>query len=226
MRGILKMAVALVLAGLTLSTSLRAEPVTILALGGDSLTHGYGLPAEDGFVPQMQAWLTAQGADVAVINAGVSGGDTTAGGGAARLGWSLTDEVDAVIVALGGNDILRGGIPAEVARQNLAAILDQLAARDLPVLLVGQKATGNFGGAAYQQSFDAIYPVLAAQYGTALFPDFLAGGLNLLEDRDAVVATYLQGDGLHPNAAGGVKLVVAAMGGPAVLELVAQAQAH
>jgi acyl-CoA thioesterase-1 len=210
MRGILKTAVALVLAGVVLVAPARAEPVTVLALG-DSLTHGYGLAPEDGFVPRLEAWLTAEGAEVVLINAGVSG-DTTAGG-AARLGWSLTDEVDAVIVALGGNDILRG-IPAEVAQANLASILDQLTARDLPVLLVGQRASANFGQ-AYQQEFDAIYPALAAQYGAALFPDFLKG-LSDLPDRDQVVARFLQPDGLHPNAQG-VTLVVAAMG-PSVLE--------
>ncbi|WP_300517910.1 arylesterase [Aliiroseovarius sp.] len=218
MRGILKTARTLVLTGLVLTAPARAEPVTVLALG-DSLTQGYGLPTEAGFVPRLEAWLAAQGTDVTVINGGVSG-DTTAGG-AARLGWSLTDEVDAVIVALGGNDILRG-IPASVAQANLAAILDQIAARALPVLLVGQRATANFG-AAYQQEFDAIYPALAAQYDTALFPDFLEG-LNSLPDRETVVAGYLQADGLHPNAEG-VRLVVAAMG-PAVLELITRTSAR
>ena len=210
MRGILKTVVALVFAGLAFAAPLRAEPVTVLAFG-DSLTHGYGLPTQDGFVPQLEAWLTDQGAEVTLINAGVSG-DTTAGG-AARLGWSLTEDVDAVIVALGGNDILRG-IPAPVAQANLASILDQLSARDLPVLLVGQRASGNFG-ATYQQEFDAIYPALADQYGAALFADFLKG-LNDLPDRDQVVARYLQPDGLHPNAMG-VQLVVAAMG-PVIME--------
>jgi len=55
-----------------------AEPITVAALG-DSLTQGYGLPPEQGFVPQLQGWLRARGADVSILNAGVSG-DTTAGG--------------------------------------------------------------------------------------------------------------------------------------------------
>ena len=86
-----------------------AEPLTLVALG-DSLTAGYGLPEGEGFVPQLQGWLTAQGSDVLVVNAGVSG-DTSAGG-LARLDWSLTPETDALIVALGGNDLLRGLDPA------------------------------------------------------------------------------------------------------------------
>ena len=62
-----------------------AEPVTLVALG-DSLTEGYGLPPDQGLVPQLQAWLTTQGAEVTVVNAGVSG-DTTAGG-VSRLDWT------------------------------------------------------------------------------------------------------------------------------------------
>jgi len=76
----------------------QADSITIAALG-DSLTAGYGLETADGFVPQMQAWLDAQGAEVVLINAGVSG-DTTAGG-LSRTAWTLTPEVDAMIVALG-----------------------------------------------------------------------------------------------------------------------------
>lgn len=212
MARILKTAIALLLT----SFPALADPVTVLALG-DSLTHGYGLTTEEGFVPQMEGWLRDQGAEVTLINAGVSG-DTTAGG-AARLGWSLNDDVDAVIVALGGNDILRGIAP-EVAQANLNQILTDVGARDLPVLLVGQRASGNFG-AAYQQAFDAIYPALAETHGATLFPDFLAG-LTALEDRDAVLAQYFQPDRLHPNAQG-VSLVVAAMG-PAVLDLVTKAR--
>jgi hypothetical protein len=73
-----------------------ADEVVIAALG-DSLTQGYGLPAEQGFVPQLEAWLQARGHDVRLINAGVSG-DTTSGG-LARIGWTLTSEVQALIVA-------------------------------------------------------------------------------------------------------------------------------
>ena len=105
----------------------RAEPVTIAALG-DSLTQGYGLPQEAGFVPQLQDWLRAEGADVVLINAGVSG-DTTAGG-AARVDWTLTPEVDAMIVALGGNDLLRGIDPG-VSRENLDKILAVAEAKEV-----------------------------------------------------------------------------------------------
>jgi acyl-CoA thioesterase-1 len=200
------------LAMIFLSAPAVAEPVTLLAFG-DSLTQGFGLSPEDGFVAQMQAWLGDHGAAVTMMNAGVSG-DTTAGG-AARIAWSLTDEVDAVIVALGGNDFLRG-LPPEAVRANLDAILAEIGSRGLPVLLVGMQAPGNFG-AEYKAAFDAIYPDLAEAHGAALFPDFLQG-LADLDDPALVVRDYLQGDAVHPNAAG-VALIVARMG-PEVLALV------
>ena len=98
-------------------TPVNAETVTLVAFG-DSLTAGYGLTPDAGLVPQLQGWLTAQGVEVAVVNAGVSG-DTTAGG-LARLDWSLTSETDALMVTLGGNDMLRG-LPPEEAKGNLRA---------------------------------------------------------------------------------------------------------
>jgi acyl-CoA thioesterase-1 len=196
--------------GLIFSAPAWAEPITLVALG-DSLTAGYGLAPEAGLVPQLQAWLTEQGRDVVVINAGVSG-DTTAGG-LSRLEWSLTPETDALIVELGGNDMLRG-LPPEEARANLEAILKGGQARGLPMLLVGMKAPGNFG-ADYKARFDAIYPDLAAQYGAVLVPSFFAP---LTEMADPAAAqAMMQADGIHPNAEG-VKKIVTALG-PKVLEL-------
>lgn len=192
---------------------------TVIAALGDSLTQGYGLPQDEGFVPQMQAWLNERGADVRLVNAGVSG-DTTAGG-LSRVEWTLTGEVEALIVALGGNDLLRGIDPA-TARANLEAILEAAAARDVPVLLVGMTAPGNYG-AEYKADFDAIYPELARAHGALLAEDFL-GALTAIENRRGAVERYLQGDGIHPNV-DGVSLIVEALG-PEVLELVERAEAR
>mgnify|MGYP001764865053 CR=1 FL=1 len=185
--------------------------MTIAALG-DSLTEGYGLPPGEGFVPQLQAWLKDHGADVTVMNAGVSG-DTTAGG-LSRLDWTLTPEVKALIVTLGGNDLLRGIDPA-TSRANLDAILKGATAKGLPVLLIGMPAPGNYGP-DYKTQFDAIYPDLARQYGTLYVESFFAplgaGG------DPAALAPYLQADGIHPNR-DGVALIVAGLG-PMVLELI------
>lgn len=172
-----------------------ADQITIAAMG-DSLTQGYGLVQEEGFVPQLQAWLRARGHDVVVINAGVSG-DTTAGG-LARAAWTLTSDVDAMIVALGGNDLLRG-LPPEASRANLEGILQ--AAGDVPVLLAGLRAPGNYGP-DYANAFNAMYPELAAQYGAILVDSFLGGIREASEDDAAALSIYMQPDGIHPNALG------------------------
>ncbi|SNR80502.1 arylesterase [Puniceibacterium sediminis] len=208
-----KLAVALLLGWATFA---QAEPVEIVALG-DSLTAGYGLPREDGFVPQMQAWLRARGHDVTVVNAGVSG-DTTAGG-LSRVDWSLADSTDGMIVTLGGNDLLRGIDPTN-SRANLEGILKVAAARNLPVLLVGLRAPENYGP-QFKTSFDAIYPELANQYGTLYFPEFFQG-LTEGDRRPEDVRAYMQADGIHPNAEG-VMRIVAAMG-PSVEALIEQVQ--
>ena len=205
----------LVLALVVGAGAAQAEPVTVAALG-DSLTQGYGLAPDQGFVPQLQRWLDAEGTEAVLVNAGVSG-DTTAGG-LARVEWTLTPDIGAMIVALGGNDMLRGLDPAE-ARANLAGILDAAKARDIPVLLVGLEAPSNYGP-DYKAEFDAAYADLAADYGALLYPNFLAA---LTADTDLATAmrTYMQADGIHPNAEGVARIVEAL--GPSVLELLARA---
>ena len=201
--------------GLTLSlfaTAAFATPVTVAALG-DSLTAGYGLEQDEGFVPQMQAWLDAQGAEVTLLNAGVSG-DTTAGG-LSRADWTLTPDVDGVLVALGGNDYLRGLDPA-VSNANLDQILSKLQVADVPAFLVGLQAGTNYG-ADYALAFNGMYSTLAQTYSVPLYPDWFTA----LRADD--LQTYLQDDGIHPNAEG-VKLIVEDMG-PAILEFVNSLQA-
>ncbi|MGR3699419.1 MAG: arylesterase [Roseovarius sp.] len=192
------------------------EPVTVLALG-DSLTQGYGLPEQDGLVPQMQKWLNDQGVEATLINAGVSG-DTTAGG-AARVEWSLTPEVDAMIVTLGGNDLLRGIDPA-VSRGNLEVILQVAQAKGVEVLLVGLTAPGNYGP-EYKTAFDAIYPELSEAYGALLAPDFFAG---LGGGDPAALQRWFQADGIHPNADGVARIVEGL--GPSVLALIEATEAE
>ena len=190
--------------------------MTIAALG-DSLTAGYGLVPEQGFVPQLENWLQEAGADVAVINAGVSG-DTTAGG-LSRVGWTLSPEVDAMIVTLGGNDYLRGIDPA-VSAANLDGILAQGQAAGVPVLLVGLEVGTNYG-ADYKAAFEAMYADLAEKYQVPLYPDF-AAGLRAAADARGGLTSLMQADGIHPNAEGVVAIVDAI--GPVVLELVEEAR--
>ncbi|MEL6838668.1 MAG: arylesterase [Pseudomonadota bacterium] len=196
--------------------AVQAETVTIATLG-DSLTAGFGLPQMDGFVPQLQTWLQAQGADVRVINAGVSG-DTTAGG-LSRVGWTLTPDVDAMIVSLGGNDFLRGLDPS-VSRDNLDQILAAGAAEEVDMLLVGLEVGANYGP-AYKTQFEGMYVELAAKYDIPLYPDFAAGLRSAAAGQDGMAA-FLQPDGIHPNKQG-VAAIVAAMG-PTILDLVNSAE--
>lgn len=192
-----------------------AEPLRITAFG-DSLVHGYGLETGQGLVPQLQRWLHDNGVEVVLTNAGVSG-DTTAGG-AARIDWTLSDKPQGLIVLLGGNDMLRGMLPAD-AKVNLARILSAAQAQGVEVLLIGMQAPGNFGP-AYKADFDAIYRDLAAEYDSLLFEDAFAGILAQVGGDPVAAQQYLQRDGIHPDAQG-VALNVEAMG-PTVLELVAR----
>ncbi len=134
--------------------------------------------------------------------------------GLARVDWTLSADVDALIVSLGGNDVLRGLDPA-VSRINLDGILAAAKVRDIPVLLIGVAAPGNYG-ADYKAEFDAVFPALSKTYGTLLYPNFLQA-LAEMPDRSETIARYFQPDGLHPNAAG-VELIVKSIG-PSVAEL-------
>jgi acyl-CoA thioesterase-1 len=201
-------------ASVSLTTTSHANEITIAALG-DSLTQGYGLPNGQGFVPKLEAWLKGQGEDIKIINAGVSG-DTTAGG-VRRIDWTIQGDVDALIVALGANDLLRG-IDVASSRDNIDTILTKARAKGLPVLLIGLDVPGNFGG-DYEMAFEAIYPDMAEKHGTLLVKSFLAP---LIKNENILTAflKFMQPDGLHPNADGVVRIVEDI--GPAVQTLAAQ----
>lgn len=174
---------------LLVPASAYARTRTIVALG-DSLTAGFGLKAGEAFPARLEALLKAQGKDVAIRNAGLSG-DTTSGG-LARLDFATQGPIDGVMLGLGANDMLQGR-PVAQAQANLDAMLTRLRARRLPVLLLGMRAPSNWG-ADYQRAFDGLYPALARKHGAALYP-FLLDGV-------ALDPKLNQRDGIHPNAAG------------------------
>jgi acyl-CoA thioesterase I len=170
------------------SPALAAAPRLLIL--GDSLSAGYGLPHSDGFEVQLQQALKARGHDVAIIDGAVSG-DTSAGG-RARLDWAIGDGADAAIVELGANDGLRGLDPKDM-QANLTAILDDLAARHIPVLLTGMYAPPNLGP-DYQNAFRAVFDELGRRPDLLYDPFFLDG--------IAMHPDLMQADGLHANAAG------------------------
>ena len=157
---------------------------------GDSLTAGLGLPADQSLPALIGKKLKERGLDYEVVNAGVSG-DTSAGG-VRRLDWSLDGDVSVLVVALGGNDGLRGLPPSEL-KKNLATILDRARDRKIAVILAGMEAPPN-NGPDYTREFRSVYAQLATEYGVRLIP-FLLQGV-------AGDASLNQADGIHPNSRG------------------------
>ena len=174
-----------------------ATAKTILALG-DSLTVGYGLDAGHAMPDVLQAVLQKSGADIKILNAGVSG--DTAAQGAARLDWALTPDIGGIILELGANDALRG-LPPEQTEQALRQILDKAKSKNLPVLILGMKAPPNLGE-DYRAKFDTIYTRLADEYHQSIYSFYLDGvaGQHDLN----------QSDGIHPNDKG-VTIIVSRM---------------
>ncbi|PYR33505.1 MAG: arylesterase [Acidobacteria bacterium] len=173
----------------TSSATTRTGKPRIVALV-DSLTAGLGLAPDQAFPAVLQRRLDDEGLTYEVVNAGVSG-DTSAGG-LRRLDWSLEGDVRILIVALGGNDALRG-LPVEELRSNLSSIISQAQARGIRVILAGMEAPPNYGP-VYARSFHQVFPDLAKQYQVALLP-FLLQGV-------AGVAPLNQSDGIHPTVEG------------------------
>ncbi len=157
---------------------------------GDSLFAGYGVADSENFPTQLQTALKADGKDVVVVNAAVSG-DTTADG-VARLDWSLADKPDLVLLELGANDALRGLDP-DRARANLDQILSRIKAAGIPVLICGMIAPKNLGP-DYGAKFDPMYRDLAAKFQAPLYP-FILDGV-------ALDPALSQADGMHPNPKG------------------------
>ena len=157
---------------------------------GDSLTAGYGLESEEAYPALLQARMQAEGYDYEVVNAGVSG-DTSAGG-LRRLDWALAGDVRVIVVALGGNDGLRG-LPVEALKKNMQDIIAGSHARGIDVLIAGMEAPPNFGP-VYTAAFRQVYLDLAEEHQVVLVPFLLEGvaGIPDLNIRD----------GIHPNTQG------------------------
>ncbi|HXE79287.1 MAG TPA: arylesterase [Vicinamibacterales bacterium] len=166
------------------------ESIPRIVCLGDSLTAGLGVKPDEAYPALLERRLRDAGYRYEVVNAGVSG-DTSAGA-LRRLEWSLDDNVRVLIVAIGGNDGLRG-LPAAELRRNLAAIIETAQSRGVAVLLAGMEAPPNFGP-AYTREFRAVYADLAKRYRVGFVPFLLAGVAGVRE--------LNQADGVHPTAEG------------------------
>lgn len=177
-----------------LPLTVQAAPLKVMAFG-DSLFAGYGLSSDADNIPsQIEKALKAEGHDVVVVNAAVSG-DTTADG-LARIDWSLQDRPDLVLLELGANDALRGLDP-DRAKANLDQILARLKQANVAVLLCGMLAPRNLGP-AYAAKFDGMYKELADKYQVPLYP-FILDGV-------AMDQSLNQADGMHPNKDGALAI--------------------
>lgn len=181
-----------VVLGLWLAAGLGAAEPRTLIFFGDSLTAGLGVDPDEAYPALVQKKLADSGRSWRVVNAGLSG-ETTAGG-LRRLDWILRQRVDLIVIALGGNDGLRGIDPAS-SRSNLEAMIARVRERhpDAKIVLAGMQMPVNFG-AAYTQQFAAMYPELAKKCQVPLIPFLLegVGGVPALN----------QADGIHPTPEG------------------------
>ena len=187
MRRFLGVLVVLALGVLPMPAS--ASERVIVALG-DSLTAGFGVAPEEAWPALVEARLRREGYPFRVVNAGVSG-DTSAGG-LRRVDWVLRNRPEVAVVALGGNDGLRG-LGTDAMRTNLLAIVERFQGAGARVLVAGMEVPPNYG-ATYSRAFRSVFPDIARRTGSALMPFLLEGvaadpRLNL-------------SDGIHPNAAG------------------------
>ncbi len=163
-------------------------PATILVLG-DSLSGAWGIDTDEGWVALLQQKLSKQGFDYKVINASVSG-DTTRTG-LSRIESALQQHKPAVvIVALGGNDGLRGLAFSEI-ESSLASIIERCQKDGAQVLLSGVRLPPNYGP-VYIEQFAALYQGLSDRYGIPLVPRML--------DQVAGNRALMQQDGIHPKA--------------------------
>ena len=167
-----------------------ADPRPKVVCLGDSLTAGLGLVESQSYPSVLQRKIDAEDLGFEVVNAGVSG-DTSAGG-LRRLDWTLQGDVRLLVVALGGNDALRGLSVTEM-RENLAAIVQRAQARGVIVAIAGMQAPPNYGP-EYTVAFRQVFADVARQQRTLYIPFLL--------DKVAGDAALNQADGIHPNARG------------------------
>jgi acyl-CoA thioesterase-1 len=180
----------LVFALVTTAGAADTAPRTVVVLG-DSLSAGYGITVQQGWVNLLRQRIASEGYGYEVVNASVSGETTQ--GGLARLPRVLhLHKPDIVVIELGGNDGLRG-LPLATSRENLRRSIELARNAKARVVLVGMLIPPNYGP-RYAQEFRDMYTTLAAKYSVTLVPFLL--------DQVALNPELMQSDGIHANARG------------------------
>ena len=176
---------------LAVSASAQAATSRTIVVLGDSLSAGYGITVQEGWVNLLAQRLASEGYGYKVVNASVTGETTL--GGVSRLPRVLElHKPEIVIVELGGNDGLRG-LPLATSRENLQRAINLVRGAKAKVLLVGMMIPPNYGP-RYAQEFRDIFAGLATRNSVALVPFLL--------DEVALKPEFMQDDGIHPNAKG------------------------
>ena len=179
----------LVIFGVTAFSGITCAQTLIVVLG-DSLTEGFGVAKEEAYPHLLEQELLRKGHVVKVINAGISG--STSASAASRLRWYIRTNPDIVIIALGGNDGLRG-LSVEHMKSKLAEAIELALSEKIQVLLAGMQIPRNYG-TEYTESFRNAFYELAEQYNLQMIP-FLLKGVG-------GVSSLNQADGIHPNPEG------------------------
>ena len=193
MRQTSRRAAALLIAAIGIFASIppaRADAGMTVVCLGDSLTEGYGVAPEESYPSVVERRLNADGYDVRIVNAGISG--STSASALSRLRWQLRAKPDLLVLALGANDGLRGVAP-DATRQNLAETIQLALEHQVRVVLAGMTLPPNYGP-DHVAAFEQIFPALAKRYDLPLIP-FLLEGVAARPELNLA-------DGIHPNAEG------------------------
>jgi acyl-CoA thioesterase-1 len=180
----------LIFLSFSLTCFARAKDETRVLIVGDSLTEGYGVPKTSAYPYQLELLLKKKHPGVRVINAGSSGSTTASA--YTRLKWHLRSKPGVLVLALGGNDGLRG-FKTAISKANLSKTIQLAKDNGIKVLLAGMKLPTNYGK-AYRKSFEKIFDELAKEHKVKSIPFLLVGvgGVKKLN----------LPDGIHPNEEG------------------------
>lgn len=157
---------------------------------GDSITDGYGVDKDNAFPAVLEKMLLESGKSVKVVNAGISG--STSASAVSRMKWILKNPPHLIVLALGGNDGLRGFDP-EVTKKNLSQAIELAKKQKVKIVIAGMQMPVNYGR-SYREKFKQIFPDLAKQHSIPMIP-FLLEGVGGEKELNL-------SDGIHPNEAG------------------------